>query len=104
MERPEGDATTQPVQPVGVRLRAALASLERAEVRGAPPEELRRMEEAVIVARVAQVRAAMRAGSVLTTAEQRQLERDVELLRRFPSDREGDGGLGWFDWPPRSGR
>jgi hypothetical protein len=81
-----------------------MANLEHAEARGAPPEELRRMEEAVIAARVAQIRAAMRAGSVLTAAEQRQLDRDVELLRRFPSDREGDGGLGWFDWPPRPRR
>jgi hypothetical protein len=30
-----------------------------------------------------------------------QLERDLELLRRFPEDRRGDDGLGWFDWPAR---
>jgi hypothetical protein len=85
-----------------VRWRAARENLERAERRGAPDDELQRIEDAVIAARVSMMRAAMRQGLPVTEAERELLERDSELLRRFPSDRAGDGGVGWFDWPLRA--
>jgi hypothetical protein len=36
---------------------------------------------------------------VLPPTRLRQLERDLELLRRFPENRRGADGLDWFDWP-----
>jgi hypothetical protein len=45
------------------------------------------------------LRAADRAGTLNDPAARRQLDRDRELLRRFPGDRAGDDGVGWFEWP-----
>ena len=82
----------------------ALARLEEAERRGVAADVLQIFDEAVIAARVAMLRAADRAGTLdglYGPAERRQLERDKELLRRFPADRAGDDGVGWFDWPSK---
>jgi hypothetical protein len=80
----------------------ALATLEEAERRGAPADVLQILEEAVIAARIAMLRVAERAGAPIDPAARRQLERDRELLRRFPGDRAGDDGAGWFEWPLRT--
>jgi hypothetical protein len=80
------------------RWRSALANLEAAERRRAPDEVLRLLEESVIAARLVVMRGAQRAGA-LSNDDQRQFERDRELLRRFPSERGGTNGVGWFDWP-----
>jgi hypothetical protein len=82
-------------------LAAALAALVSAESRGAPEAELRLLEEGVIAARIGELRAAAHEGHAVPAAHVNQLERDLELLRRFPEDRRGDDGLGWFDWPVR---
>lgn len=85
--------------PEASRWSKALASLEDAELRGASADVLQILQETVIAARLAMLRAAERAGSRIDPAARRQLERDRELLRRFPGDRSGDGGVGWFEWP-----
>lgn len=83
----------------GGRLAAALSALTQAETRGAPEAELRLLQEAVIAARLSEARTAAHSGVVLPPTRLQQLERDLELLRRFPEDRRGEEGLGWFDWP-----
>ena len=86
-------------RPQGRRLAAALGALTQAEARGAPEAELRLLQEAVIAARLSEARTAAHAGAVLPPTRLRQLERDLELLRRFPENRRGADGLDWFDWP-----
>lgn len=86
-------------RPPGGRLATALGALTQAEARGAPEAELRLLQEAVIAARLSEARTAAHSGAVLPPTRLQQLERDLELLRRFPEDRRGDDGLGWFDWP-----
>jgi hypothetical protein len=88
----------------GGRLAAALAALMDAESRNAPEAELLLLQEAVIVARVSDVRVATHAGETLSPARARQLERDVELVRRFPENRRGVDGANWFEWPIRATR
>ena len=78
---------------------AAMWALAEAESRDAPEAELRLLQEAVIAARVGEARAAIHSGTGVSAGQVHQLERDLELLRRFPEDRRGDNGLGWFDWP-----
>jgi hypothetical protein len=73
--------------------------LLEAEQRGAPSTEVRLLEEAAIAAGIARVRARLRAGAAVSPAEARQYERDQELLRRFPDDRRGPAGEGWFHVP-----
>jgi hypothetical protein len=92
------DDTSRPDDAATVRWRAAVANLADAEQQHAPDEVLRLLEESVIAARVAVMRGAQRAGA-LSNDDQQQFERDRELLRRFPSDRGGVDGVGWFDWP-----
>lgn len=92
-------ATDSTGRPSG-RLAAALAALAEAESRDAPDAELRLLHEAVIAARLSEARAAVQSGATLSAAQLRRLERDLQLLRRFPEDRRGGDGLGWFDWPP----
>jgi hypothetical protein len=81
------------------RWRLAAVRLQDAERRGASADELQILDEAVIAARVAMLRATDRAGTLNDPAARRQLDRDRELLRRFPGDRAGDDGVGWFEWP-----
>jgi hypothetical protein len=81
------------------RWSVALARLEEAERRGASADILQILQETVIAARIAMLRVAERAGTPIDPAARRQLERDRELLRRFPGDRGGEEGVGWFEWP-----
>lgn len=76
--------------------RCALDTLLDAELRAAPEHELRLLEEAAIAANIARVRAALREGGAVSAGERAQFERDCELLRRFPEDRRGADGSGWF--------
>src|SRR5690348_1864879 len=86
--RPQGRAVTA--------RRSARDTLLEAELRGAPDHELRLLEEAAIAANIAGVRAMLRTGGTLTSAQRAQFERDCELLRRFPENRRGVAGGGWF--------
>lgn len=79
-----------------VRRRSPRAALLQAELRGAPDAEIRILEEAAIAAAVARVRALLREGGAVSTTQREQFERDRELLRRFPDDRRGVDGKGWF--------
>jgi len=88
-----------PAEPVIIRRRSARQALLDAELRGAPDQELRILEEAAIAASIARVRQSLRAGLPVTPARRTQLERDQELLRRFPDDRRGTDGEGWFHVP-----
>ena len=97
-------STATPVRPsrervVIVRRRSAHDALLEAELRNAPEHEVRLLEEAAIAASVARVRAVLREGGTVTTGQRRQFERDCELMRRFPDDRRGVGGEGWFHLP-----
>ncbi len=103
---PTAEVTAEPelsrplaATPEASRWSKALASLEDAERRGASTDVLQILQETVIAARLAMLRVAERAGSPIDPAARRQLERDRELLRRFPGDRSGDEGVGWFEWP-----
>ncbi len=89
------DMASMPVD-LPVRHRSAAQALREAERRSAPAHEIRLLEEAAIAASIAQVRAMMRQGRTLTLAEREQFDRDRELLRRFPEDRRGVNGEGWF--------
>jgi hypothetical protein len=79
-----------------VRRRCGVALLD-AELRAAPDHELRILEEAAIAASVARFRALLREGAIVSRAQRSQYDRDCELLRRFPEDRRGIAGEGWFD-------
>lgn len=68
-----------------------------AEKRGASDQEIRLLEEAAIAASIARVRARLRAGEYVSAVERARYERDCELLRRFPDNRRGVAGEGWFD-------
>jgi hypothetical protein len=76
--------------------RSARDALLDAELRGAPDHELRLLEEAAIAANISRIRSRIRAGESVTAAERAHFERDCELLRRFPNDRRGIDGAGWF--------
>jgi hypothetical protein len=82
-----------------VRRRSAHDAVLEAERRGAPSSEIRLLEEAAIATAIARVRANIRAGGAVSQAERRRYERDQELLRRFPDDRRGPDGEGWFHVP-----
>ncbi|MGH8890871.1 MAG: hypothetical protein ACRDV3_14075 [Acidothermaceae bacterium] len=88
--RPQGERV------VILRRRSARAALLEAELRGAPEHEVRLLEEAAIAANVSRVRAALREGGAVTPGQRAQFERDRELMRRFPDDRRGAAGEGWF--------
>jgi len=79
-----------------VRRQSARDALLAAEWRNAPEHEVHLLEEASIAASMARVRAVLREGGTVTTGQRRQFERDCELMRRFPDDRRGIGGEGWF--------
>lgn len=93
-------ATATPSRPLpqGVVIvrRSPRECLRDAELRGAPDHELRLLEEAAIAAGVTRIRALLRSGAPVTAAERAAYERDCELLRRFPEDRRGVAGEGWF--------
>jgi hypothetical protein len=95
MKKPRPDAPEQ-------RWRVAMANFEDAERSGASDDVLLLLEEAVIAARISMLRRADHLGRVISAADHDQLKRDRELLRRFPRDRGGAGGIGWFDWPAAS--
>lgn len=95
------DLVASPVRPSGeqvviVRRRSAREALLEAELRGAPEHEVRLLEEAAIAANISRVRAALREGVMVSPEQRAQFERDRELLRRFPGDRRGAAGEGWF--------
>src|SRR5690242_9569332 len=94
--RPPTAAPRSRLEPVVIVRRSARDALLEAELRGAPDHELRLLEEAAIAANIARVRAVLRAGGTLTSAQRAQFERDCELLRRFPEDRRGADGGDWF--------
>lgn len=90
-----------PIRPLGepvviVRRRSVHDALREAELRAAPEHELQLLEEAALAASIAAVRALLRNGGTVTTAKREQYERDCELMRRFPNDRRGANGEGWF--------
>jgi hypothetical protein len=95
MQNPRPEAPEQ-------RWQSAMENFEDAERGGAPNDVLLLLEEAVIAARISMLRRALRGGRVISAADRSQLKRDRELLRRFPRDRGGAGGVGWFDWPAAS--
>jgi hypothetical protein len=94
-------ATAPPERLVVVRRRSARDALIEAESCGAPEHEVRLLEEAAIVAAISGVRAWLRDGHPVTTAQREQFDRDRELMRRFPDDRRGEAGEGWFHLPPQ---
>jgi hypothetical protein len=64
-----------------------------------PPDDRKVAGRRLRAARLSEARTAAHAGAVLPPTRLRQLERDLELLRRFPENRRGADGLDWFDWP-----
>jgi hypothetical protein len=79
-----------------IRRRSAREALLEAELRGAPEHEVRLLEEAAIAANISSIRAALRNSGAVTPQQRAQSERDRELMRRFPDDRRGLAGEGWF--------
>jgi len=68
----------------GQRWRDAAARLEYAERHGAPPEEVERLSDEVIEARVAMFQAGVSSGWQLPAFLQAALERDRQLLQAWP--------------------
>ena len=68
----------------GHRWRDAAARLEYAERHGAPPEEVERLADEVIEARVAMFQAGVSSGWQLPEFLQAALERDRRLLQAWP--------------------
>jgi hypothetical protein len=92
---------TAPIHPTSGRIvilrrRSVSEALREAELRGAPEHELQLLEEAALAASIAGVRARLREGGTVSTAKRELFERDCELMRRFPNDRRGINGEGWF--------
>lgn len=90
-----------PARPLGGRIvilrrRSVRDALREAELRGAPEHELQLLEDAALAASIAGVRALLREGGKVSTTKREQFERDCELMRRFPNDRRGINGEGWF--------
>jgi hypothetical protein len=79
-----------------IRRRSAREALLEAELRGAPEHEVRLLEEAAIAANISSIRTALRNSGAVTPQQRAQFERDRELMRRFPDDRRGLAGEGWF--------
>ncbi len=73
----------------GQRWRDAAARLEYAERHGTPPEEVERLADEVIEARVAMFQAGVSSGWQLPEFLQAALERDRQLLQAWPG--------GWDD-------
>jgi len=68
----------------GHRWRDATAELEYAERHGAPPEEVERLADEVIEARVAMFQAGVSSGWQLPDFLQAALDRDRQLLKMWP--------------------
>jgi hypothetical protein len=80
-DQPSGDPDA-----AGHRWRDALAQLEYAERHAAPPDEVERLANAVIEARVAMFQAGVRGGWALPAFLQRALDRDRQLLEVYPHE------------------
>jgi len=74
---------------VGERWRNALAELDYAERHGTPPDEVERLANEVIEARVAMFQAGVRGGWALPAFVQSAIDRDRQLLQVYPEEWNG---------------